>query len=82
MFFRRRRERRYAELLKECLERQPVHEREHALAHPSGGAFTPALQVEAVARRFERKIHLAGLPALSPDERRARTRKALCPSPG
>ncbi len=81
-FFRRRRERRYAELLEECIARQPDHEREHAEAHPKGGAFTPALQIEAIARRLERKIHEAGLPLLPPDERRRRARKALCPSPG
>lgn len=82
LFFRRRRERRYAELLEECIARQPHHEREHVEAHPKSGAFTPALQIEAVARRFERKIHAARLPPLSPDERRRRAKEALWPSPG
>jgi hypothetical protein len=70
------RARRYAKLLEECLDRQPGHELEHGNAH--GGQFTNSLRVEAIARRFERKIHAAKLPPLSAGERRRRAKEALC----
>ena len=46
-------DRRYAELLKDCLDRQPHHEREHLERHAAGGDFTPALQVEGRRRRVD-----------------------------
>jgi hypothetical protein len=50
---------------------------EHGKAH--GGQFTNSLRVEAIARRFERKIHAAKLPPLPADERRRRAKEALWP---
>lgn len=73
----RRREQRYRELLAACIDRQSAHEREHEQMH--GGHFTSALRVANVARRFERKIHEAGLPPLAQEERFRRAKEALWP---
>jgi hypothetical protein len=74
--YRMSRSRRYDRLLEECVERQPHHEREHGDRHPE--RFTAALRLEAVARRFQRKIHQAGLRPLSDAELRLRAMEAIC----
>jgi hypothetical protein len=68
---------RYRQILKECVERQPEHEREHTAKH-GGGKFSASLRLHAVANRFARRIEAAGLPPLPLEERVRRAREALC----
>jgi len=70
----------YAELLEECLDRQPHHERDHSEKHETATPFTRSLRAAAIANRFSRKIHEAGLPMLSPEERIKRAKEAMCRS--
>jgi predicted RNase H-like nuclease len=72
------RERLYDDLLRAAFDRQDGHEKEHIERHRHGGAFTPLLRAEAVARRYIRKCREAGLPLPTLEQARERVKEAAC----
>lgn len=71
-------EQRYAAILSESIVRQRGHEEDYT----HKGGQTTSLRIETIARRFEKKIRAAGLPAMDRQEARRRVKEALCQLPG
>lgn len=63
-----------AQLLAESIERQTQHE----IEYPHHGGLTISLRVEAIVRRWEKKLKAEGIPVEDRRILRQRVKEALC----